>query len=90
MTTLNGQKTSIVLIILLTCLLAAFAGAMFTEKPEWAFRLFGLSEKFRILNFLGGAMGGILIAIQAVLSYKRAKALEDAADSQARATAEHS
>ena len=61
---------------------------MFNEKPEWAFRLFGLSDKFRILNFLGVAMGGILLAIQAVLSYKRAKAMEDAANAQAGATAE--
>ena len=92
MLTLNGMKSSnvliVLLIVLLICLLAAFAGVMFAESPEWAFRLFGLSEKFRILNFLGVTMGGILLAIQAVLSYKRAKAMEDAANAQAGATAE--
>ncbi len=89
---LNGLKSSnvliVLLIVLLTSLLSAFAGVMFTVKPVWAFRLFGISDKFRILNFLGVAMGGILLAIQAVLSYKRAKAMEDAANAQAGATAE--
>lgn len=92
MLTLNGLKSSnvllVLLIVLLTCLLAAFVGVMFTEKPEWAFRLFGISDKFRILNFLGVVMGGILLAFQAVFSYKRAKAMEDAANAQAGATAE--
>lgn len=92
MLTLNGLRSSNVLIVslivLLICLLVAFAGVMFTEKSEWAFRLFGISDKFRILNFLGVAMGGILLAIQAVTSCKRAKAMEDAANAQAGATAE--
>lgn len=92
MLTLNGLKSSnvliVLLIVLLTCLLAAFAVVMITVKPVWAFRLFGISDKFRILNFLGVAMGGILLAIQAVTSCKRAKAMEDAANAQAGATAE--
>lgn len=87
MLTLNGLKSSKVLIglliVLLICLLAAFAVVMVTVKPVWAFTLFGISDKFRILNFLGVAMGGILLAIQAVMSCRRAKAMEDAANAQA-------
>ena len=44
--------------------------------------------KNEILKFLGIGMGGILLAIQAVPSYMRAKAMEDAAKAQAGATAE--
>ena len=82
---LNRLKNAMVpfLIALLLVLLAAFAGVMFTERPVWAFGLFGVSDKFRILNFLGVAMGGVLLAIQAVMSYKRARAMEDAANAQA-------
>ena len=73
------------LIALLTVLLAVFSGVMLTKNPAWVFGLFGVSDKFRILNFLGVAMGGVLLAMQAVMSYRRAKAMEDAANAQAEA-----
>ena len=47
--------------------------------------LLGLPEKNRALTFLGIGMGGILLALQALMSYKRAKALEDTAEAQAQA-----
>ena len=45
----------------------------------------GLEEdaKYEALKFLGISMGGILIALQALMSYKRAKAMEDTAQAQA-------
>ena len=42
----------------------------------------------RLLKFLGISMGGILIALQALMSYRRAKAMEETAESQAKATEE--
>ena len=85
MPTLNRLKNAIVpfLIALLLVLLAVFASVVFTENPVWAFRLFGVPDKFRILNFLGVAMGGVLLAVQAVMSHRRAQAMEDAAKAQA-------
>ena len=91
MPTLNWLKNAIVLFlgILLAVLLAAFAGVMFFEYAQGLVGgLLGLSEKNEILKFLGFGMGGVLLVIQAVLSYKRAQAMEDAANAQAGATAE--
>ena len=46
----------------------------------------GIGEKNEILSFIGIAMGGILIALQALAAYRRAKAMEDAASAQAAAS----
>ena len=43
-------------------------------------------EKYDTLKFLGIGMGGILLALQALASHRRAKAMEDAANQQAKAT----
>ena len=43
------------------------------------------NEKNKILTFLGIGMGGILLALQAVIANKRAQAMEDAANAQAEA-----
>lgn len=91
MPTLNRLKNAIVpfLITLLVVLLAAFAGVMYFESAQGLVSgLLGLSEKIEILKFLGFAMGGVLLVIQAAISYRRAKAMEDAANAQAGATAE--
>ena len=45
----------------------------------------GLYTKNGILKFLGIGMGGVLLALQALMSYKRAKALEDTANAQTEA-----
>ena len=47
------------------------------------------AKKDEILSFIGIAMGGILIALQALASYRRAKAMEDAASAQAGASKAH-
>ena len=84
------------LIFLLVLAFGAFVGVLFCECIEtYISNLLGLSNKNETLKFLGIGMGGILIALQALMSYKRAKAMEDtaqaqadAANAQARATEE--
>ena len=71
------------LVGLLVGLLAVFGAVMASGDPEWAYGLFGAGEKFRVLEFLGVAMGGVLLAIGAVIAHKRAAALERAAEAQA-------
>ena len=46
----------------------------------------GLTKKNEILRFLGIGMGGVLITLQALMSYKRARALEDTAKAQSDAS----
>ena len=80
--------TQNILIGTLAILLVLFLAVMFSDAPTWAFRRFGVCDKFEILKFLGIGMGGILLALQALASHRRAKAMEDAAIAQANATEE--
>ena len=79
-----GQR---VLLFFLLLFAIGFVAAMFFDTAlEWMGRrlgLDGIKEKNDILSFLGIAMGGILIALQALAAYRRAKAMEDAASAQA-------
>ena len=79
-----------ILICFLIVLFAAFIAVMFSETVETCIgRLLGLSGrdgiKNGILTFLGLSMGGVLLALQAVIANIRAKAMEDAAREQAKA-----
>ena len=76
-----------ILVGLLGVLFVLFLAVMFCEgaKSYISGRL-GLQEKHEVLKFLGIGMGGILLALQAFASHKRAKAVEDAANAQAEAT----
>ena len=80
------------LIGLLVVLVVVFVVVMFPDCPKWIFNLLGIAgteePKYEALKFLGIGMGGILIALQALMSYRRAKAMEETAESQARATEE--
>ena len=59
-------------------LLGTFLLAMTSESVEGCVsQLFGLHTKNKTLQFLGIGMGGVLLALQAMMSYRRAKALED-------------
>ena len=73
------------LIFLLVVLFSAFVAVMVSENLCWISPYLGLSDKNKILTFLGIGMGGILLALQAVIANKRAQAMEDAANSQAEA-----
>ena len=80
------------LIGLLVVLVVVFVVVMIPDCPKWIFNLLGIAgteePKYEALKFLGIGMGGILIALQALMSYRRAKAMEETAESQARATEE--
>lgn len=75
-----------ILVFLLVVLSLAFVVAMFSENPTWAFELVGVGQKYEVLKFLGIGMGGIVLALQALASHRRANAMEDAANQQAKAT----
>ncbi len=68
---------------LLLALLAAFVAVMFSEDLCWISPYLGLTEKNEILTFLGIGMGGMLLALQAVIANKRAQAMATAAKAQA-------
>ena len=73
-------------VIILVILLSAFVSVMFCETCKgWVGERLGLYTKNPILKFLGIGMGGVLLALQALMSYRRAKALEDTASAQAEA-----
>lgn len=77
-----------VLSTLLGVLFVAFAFAMSSEAPAWAFRLLGVAgegAKLTVLEFFGIAMGGVVLAIQAVTAHRRADAMENTAREQANA-----
>ena len=75
------------LIVLLVVLVIVFAGVLSSKNPEWIFSLLGIAQneepKYEALKFLGIGMGGVLVALQALMAYKRAKAMEDTAKAQA-------
>ncbi len=75
------------LIGLLVALVVVFVVVMIPDCPKWIFNLLGIAgteePKYEALKFLGIGMGGILIALQALMSYKRAKAMERTAEAQA-------
>ena len=74
----------------LAVLFVAFVAVMFSEYAQGCVGgLLGFSEKSEkneTLAFLGFAMGGTLLAVQAVIANRRAKAMEETAQAQARAT----
>ena len=73
---------------ILAVLVVGFLITMFFSSPEWLFDLLGItkgepSRKYQTLKFLGIGMGGVLVALQALMSYRRAEAMEKAAQAQA-------
>ena len=80
----------IILGSLLVVLLAVFISrhVLRTSVEKCVGQILGLSDKNKTLTFLGIGMGGILLALQAVIANRRAKAMEDTAKAQAKATVE--
>ena len=85
-----------ILVAVLIVLLVVFMGVGFSDPASawsaWVYRFFGVKEgtenfriKFQILEFIGVGMGGVLLAIGATIAYRRAVAMEDAANAQAKA-----
>ena len=83
----------VVLIVVLLVLAGAFLAVMCCDSAEkYVVQLLGLqvlgtevSKKHEALKFLGIGIGGFFIALQALMSYRRATAMEDAASAQAEA-----
>ena len=78
------------LVALLIGLLVVFV-VVGVFDPVWVHRFFGVEPgtgKFRILEFIGVGMGGVLLAIGATIAHRRARAMEDAANAQAKAAAQ--
>ena len=72
------------LIVLLVVLVIVFVGVLSFECVEkYTSELLDLPGKNETLKFLGIGMGGVLVALQALMSYKRAKAMEKSAEAQA-------
>ncbi len=65
------------LVALLVGLFALLLVVMAFEEPKWAYYLFGAKEKLRVLEYLGVGMGGVLLAIGAVIANRRAVAMEE-------------
>ena len=70
------------LIIILMVVSGAFTAVLISEQPCLIFQLLGVEEKFKALEFLGIAMGGVVLSIQAVTSHRRSKAMERTAAAQ--------
>ena len=84
---LRARPVLATLVLLLAGLLAVFV-AVGVSGPAWVHAFFGVKEgtdKFRILEFVGVGMGGVLLAIGAAIAHRRAVAMEDAAKAQAKA-----
>ena len=59
---------------------------MFCESAEkYVVQILGASEKNEALKFLGIGMGGVILALQALIANRRAKAMEDTAKAQVEA-----
>ena len=79
-------KWGVIILSVLTVIF--FAVILFDAIEESAGSLLGLTgdtAKNDTLSFIGIAMGGALVALQAIAAYRRAKAMEDVANAQATA-----
>ena len=79
----RSQTLQFLLIVLLIVLAAVFVAVLVSKSLEaCVLESLGLEEdaKYEALKFLGISMGGILIALQALMSYRRAKAMENAVE----------
>ena len=87
-TTFSVKDSLVFLLVVLFLAFVAFMTSEAAEKIIGQLLGFGLSEeneKNKILTFLGIGMGGILLALQAVIANRRARAMEDTANAQAKA-----
>ena len=79
------------LVSLLAALSLIFLTVVICDDPQWIYLRLGIEtpigKKHEALKLLGIGMGGLLLALQALMSYRRATAMEDAANAQAKATA---
>ena len=82
-----GEKFLIYgLMIVLIVLVVLFSAVFCSDNPGWVVTHLGVSKKefakYEALKFLGIVMGGVLLALQAVIANRRAKAMEKQAKAQ--------
>ncbi len=65
--------------------LVCFGVFVLGSRPPWVFAVFDEETERRFLEYLGIAMGGVLLALGAVFADRRAKAMAEAAQAQAEA-----
>ena len=75
----RAQTVLAILVALLVFFLAVFV-IVGVSDPAWVYCFLGMAEgteKFRILEFVGVGMGGVLLAIGATIANRRAAAMEE-------------
>ena len=78
-----GEKILLsVLMIVFVGLFCLFISVALADCSMWTKRYLGLTGKNEALQFLGIGMGGVLLALQALIANKRAKAMENTATAQ--------
>ena len=87
---IRAEPWVVLLISLLAVLSLIFLTVVISDDPQWIYPRLGvetpIGKKYEALKLLGIGMGGLLLALQALMSYRRATAMEDAANAQAKAT----
>lgn len=73
------------LLVAIALLLGLFLAVLIMGDSRTIPDLLGVRSKHDALKFLGVGIGGVLVALQALMSYKRAKAMETTAAAQAAA-----
>lgn len=77
---IRAEPWMALLISLLAVLSLIFLTVVIRDDPQWIYPYLGVEtttgKKYEALKLLGISMGGLLLALQALMSYKRAKALE--------------
>ncbi len=82
----SSSALMFIILCVLVLLLVSFVSVMFSETvKEGIGPLLGLSEKNEILTYLGIGMGALLVSLQALMSYRRANAMEETANAQIKA-----
>lgn len=84
----NSENWLLALLLFLIITLMAFIGCITgLDDSEWIIDNLGVSEaqlpEYEALKILGIGIGGLLIAVQAVIANKRAKAMQQTAQAQA-------
>ena len=80
------RSAAALLVVLVFLLGALFIAVLWCPKvTTYTKELLDMDAKRDVLTFLGLGMGGMLVALQAVMSYRRAKAMEDTSAAHVRA-----
>ena len=85
----RATDSVLLVLVILAVILGVVLGAVVFCDLEGHYGLLGVENKKDALKYLGVSLGGVLVAIQAVASHRRAKAMEAAVAEQAAAVEQH-